>query len=132
MNETTGIGFTVTTTWAVLLQFCEEVPVTTYVVVVPGVAIGFGIELLFKPVGGFHAYELAPLAVNCTFPPEQTEAGDGLIIITGNGFTVITVDIEEEQPFAAVPVTVYVVVLVGEAFTEEVVEFDKPTDGDHV
>ena len=83
------------------------VPVTVYVVVTVGVAV---IVTVAAPVD--HAYVVAPLAVNVADTPLHTVAD--VLVITGNGFTVIVPVVIPVQP-EEVPVTVYVVVTVGVA-----------------
>lgn len=68
----------------------DEVPVTVYVVVVTGDADTLLPFTEFNPMDGDHVYVLPPFAVKETELPAQTGAGDeGLITITGTGFTVI-------------------------------------------
>jgi divalent metal cation (Fe/Co/Zn/Cd) transporter len=63
-------------------------------------------------------YDVAPLAVSAVLLPTQTEVFDAVVVTVGVGFTV-TVNTEVfVQPFAAVPVTVYVVAVVGDTVTE--------------
>jgi hypothetical protein len=58
---------------------------------------------------------VAPLAVITALPPAQYDTGLGFIVTVGTGFTVTVTVAVLVQPFNAVPVTVYVVVAVGEA-----------------
>ena len=51
---TTGMGFTVTVTVAVFVQPLALVPVTVYVVVAFGVAVGFAQLVQERPVAGDH------------------------------------------------------------------------------
>ena len=63
-------------------------------------------------------YDVAPLAASVVLLPTQTEVFDAVVVTVGVGFTV-TVNTEVfVQPFAAVPVTVYVVAVVGDTVTE--------------
>ena len=65
--------------------------------------------------------------------PEQTAtAVDGLMETTGLGFTVMLVDSAAVQPFASVPVTVYRVVVDGEAVTVLPVVLLRPVAGDQL
>ena len=65
-------------------------------------------------------------------PPAQIEAEEGVTAIVGAGFTVIvTVAVAGAHEPAAVPVTVYVVVEEGDAFTVVPVVALKPVAGDH-
>lgn len=57
-------------------------------------------------------------------PPGGTE-------IEGIGFTVTVIVPIPVQPAPLVPITVYVVVLVGLAVTEDPVVAERPVDGDH-
>ena len=59
-------------------------------------------------------------------------SGEGLTVTTGLFFTVIVTVFELAHPFKAVPVTVYVVVLSGLAFTVLPVLADKPVEGDQL
>ena len=74
---------------------------------------------------------LAPLAVSTTLPPEQIDGADGLISTTGLALTVTVTVVVPVQPVRAVPVTVYVVVVVGLAVTIAPVVPDKPVPGAH-
>jgi len=56
---------------------------------------------------------LAPLAVNTELAPLHIAAGLAVAVTVGNGFTVTLIDVVLLQPLAKVPVTVYIVVLVG-------------------
>jgi hypothetical protein len=66
---------------------------------------------------GFHVYELAPFAVKVDELPRQIDAGDPAAVIVGLAFTISEmVFVLVQEPFA--PVTVYVVVTVGDTTTE--------------
>jgi hypothetical protein len=56
-------------------------------------------------------------------PPTQIADAEVLAVTVGSGLTVTATVAVEEQPAALVPVTVYVVVVVGETLTEEPVWF---------
>lgn len=62
-------------------------------------------------------------------PPVQIAGPDGLTATVGFGFTVTVTVAVLLQPAAFVPVTVYVVVLVGLAVTEAPLVDDRPVDG---
>jgi hypothetical protein len=71
------------------------------------------------------------LAVNVVDPPAQIVAALALIVANG-WFTTFTVTVSvSTQPFAFVPVTVYVVVTVGLATTLAVFVAANPVDGLH-
>jgi hypothetical protein len=71
----------------------------------------------------------APFEVNVTDCPAQI-AGGVFTVTTGNGFIVTVTCVVAVQPFAS-PVTVYVVVEVGLAVTEEPVVALNPVAGLH-
>jgi len=110
---TDGNGFTVTLTDAVPVHPAVLVPVTVYVVVDAGLTV---VEDVFAPV--LHVYVLAPLAVNVVLCPEHIVAGLADAVTDGNGFTVTLTVAVPVHPAALVPVTVYVVVLVGDTVLE--------------
>lgn len=92
-----------------LAQPVAAVPVTVYVVVVPG-------ETVTGVPGndpGIQLYVDAPVAVNVAELPEQIVVVDVDAVTVGRGLTVIVRVAVPVQPFAAVPVTVYVVVDAG-------------------
>lgn len=61
-----------------------------------------------------HTYEEAPKAFNVTVVPAHTvEEGDALVVIEGTGFTTTVAVAVFVQPFASVPITVYVCVAEG-------------------
>jgi hypothetical protein len=99
----------VLTTLTEVLQPKVLVPLTEYVVVLPGVTV---IAALVAPV--FHVYELAPLAVKSTEEPAHTEFEE-VIESVGKGFTVtiFVAALRFVQPAALVPFNEYVVVIVG-------------------
>jgi len=65
-------------------------------------------------------------------PPEQIEGADGVTVIVGLGLTVTVTVVLPVQPTKGVPVTVYVVVVVGKAVTTDPVVPDKPVPGDQL
>ena len=86
LPETVGMAFTVTVAVAVLTHPFASVPVTVYVVVVVGVATGEAEVIELNPVDGDQAYVKAPLVVNVTLEPKQTDEVDKVFIV-GNAFT---------------------------------------------
>ena len=119
----------VTVTCVVAVQPLAFVPVTVYVVVDAGDAVTDEPVVLLNPVAGLQVYVLAPDAFNTVDCPAQIDAGR--TEITGDGVTVTVTCAVEVHPFL-VPVTVYVVVVVGEAVTEVPVVLLNPVAGDHV
>ena len=100
--------FTVTVTDAVAVHPAVLVPVTVYVVVL----VGDTVLELPAPKLCDQLYVLAPLAVNVDDCPLFIVAGLAEANTVGNGFTVtLTVAVPVHPEL--VPVTVYVVVLVG-------------------
>jgi hypothetical protein len=88
-------------------------PVTVYCV------LRVGLTTTDVPVKapGFHVYDTAPFAVKVDELPRQIDVGDPAAVIVGFEFTVSKiVFVFVHEPFA--PVTVYVVVTVGETTTE--------------
>ena len=63
---------------------------------------------------GIQLYVDAPVAVSVVDCAVQIVGEDAAAVTVGNGFTVIVRVAVDVQPFAAVPVTVYVVVVAGE------------------
>lgn len=105
------------------------VPVTVYVIVLPGFAVGFGQLVHVNPALGLQVYDVAPLAVNATLPPLQMVDVAGNTVIVGVGITVIVIFALSLQFEPDVPITVYVVVVAGLAVTEEPVVELKPVAG---
>jgi hypothetical protein len=65
------------------------------------------------------------------FPPGHTLEGVAVAVIpVGACFTVTVLVAMDEHPLASVPVTVYVVVVVGDAFTAAPVVGDSPVVGE--
>jgi hypothetical protein len=112
---TVGNAFTLTVTVAVFTQPLALVPVTVYVVVVVGDTVTDEPDKL----PGFHTYVEAPLALNEVLPPTQIAEFVELAVTVGNGLTVTPTVAVFTQPLALVPVTVYVVVVVGDTVTDE-------------
>lgn len=122
-TEIDGLGLTVTTTLAVSRHPSVE-PITVYVIELVGVTeIGFPVV---PP--GYQLYVVAPFPVRVEVAPIQIAGGAAVAEIVGFGFTVIVIVRSRVQPARFLPVTVYVVVTVGERTT---VAVNKPT-GFHV
>ena len=126
----TGNGFTVMTVVVEELQPFASVPMVTYVTLVVGAAVTVTPEVALNPVEGPHWYETAPEAVRDVFVKMQMESDGGVTETMGNGLTVTTRVAVLLQPFALVPVTVNVVVTVGDAETPLPVETFKAEAGD--
>lgn len=105
---TVGNGLTVTETLAVPVHPAAEVPVTVYVVVEDGFTT---VDVPLPPE--LQLYVLAPEPVRVELSPLQIAAGDAEAVTVGSGFTVTVTVVVPEHPNASVPVTEYVVVLVG-------------------
>ena len=110
---TVGLGVTLTVTVCVLVQPLTAVPVTVYVVVPAGLTV------TGDPVSdpGIHAYVDAPPPVSVVLLPAQIVELPALAVTVGVVFTVTVRVPVVVQPFAAVAVTVYVVVVAGETDT---------------
>ena len=108
VEPTVGKGFTVIVLTAVFVQPFTAVPVTVYVAVV----VGEKATPFNTPPD--HVYVLAPVPFNVTEAPLHITE---LLVVddtVGGVFTVIVLTAVFVQPVAAlVPVTVYVVVIVG-------------------
>lgn len=74
---------------------------------------------------------VAPDAVNETLAPGQIIGEFGVTDITGLG-TQVTVTDPTPVQVPTEPFTVYIVVIVGFAITEDPVVADRPTAGDHI
>lgn len=120
---TVGVGFTVTVTVSGVPGQPDVVPVTVYVVVVPGLT-----EIVDVVAPVLHEYVPAPLAVSVVEPPEHIVAGAADVVTVGVVFTVIVTVAISLQPLV-VPVTVYVVVEAGLAVTDAVFVALKPVEG---
>ncbi len=127
---TVGIGKIVTVAVAVFKHPFTAVPVIVYVVVVVGFAVTLAPVVALSPVLGDQVYVFAPLAVSVALAPLQI-LGE-LTVIVGNGRTVTVVVVVFKQPLAAVPVIVYVVVVVGFAVTLTPVVALNPVLGDQL
>jgi hypothetical protein len=112
---TVGRGLTVIVLVAIFVQPVALVPVTVYVVV----AVGDTVTDDPDKLPGFQVYVAAPFAVSVVVPPEQIVLNDALLLTEGRGLTVIVLVAIFVQPVALVPVTVYVVVAVGDTVTED-------------
>ena len=102
-----------TLTVAVPVHPAVLVPVTEYVVVELGVTVMLAV---LPPV--FQLYVFAPLAVSTEVAPLHIAAGLADAVTDGNGFTVTLTVAVPVHPAVVVPVTVYVVVLVGDTVLE--------------
>jgi hypothetical protein len=131
VTVTAGVALTVIVTVAVPVHV-PLLPVTVYVVVVAGLAVTVAPTVALKPVAGAQLYVAAPLAVKLVPPPpEHMFAEVGVTLTVGAVFTVIvTVCVPLQGPF--IPVTVYVVVTVGVAVTDDPLVALKPAAGAHV
>jgi hypothetical protein len=124
-----GVGFTV----IMVVAFEEHgpvVPTTVYVVVVVGFAVTTAPVVPLKPVEGDQLYVDAPDAASVVLLPEHKVNVVGVTFVIGVGFTVMVTVVDPLQP-PLVPVTVYVVVLVGDAVTIDPVVPLNPEAGDH-
>ena len=102
------------------------VPTKVYEVVAVGLATTDAPDVLLKPVPGCQLYVVAPDALSATVAPGQIV---GLFTDNvGVGFTVTVAVLLPEHP-VEVPVTVYTVVEVGLAFTEDPVVALNPVEG---
>ena len=97
-------------------------------VVADGDAVTDEPVVLLNPVAGLHEYEFAPLAESVTDCPKQIGEGGGTVT-TGSGLMLTVTCAVAVQPAADVPVTVYVVVEVGEAVTDAPVVLLNPVAG---
>jgi len=99
---------------AVFWQPFALVPVTTYVVVVVGETV------TVVPVSdpGIHVYVVPPAAVIVVLAPAQIVAPVVVVVMFGNGLTVMIRVAVFVQPLAAVPVITYVVVVSGVTTTD--------------
>jgi len=111
---TDGNGFTVTLTVAVPEHPSDVIPVTVYVVV----PVGDTVLELPLPKLCDQLYVFAPLAVNTELSPLHIAAGLAVAVTDGNGFTVTLTVAVPEHPSDVIPVTVYVVVPVGDTVLE--------------
>ena len=118
----------VTVTDAVSEHPLASVTVTTYVVVAPGVAEGLETVVLLNPLAGDQEKPVPPLALSVVELPLHMATPDPAVAV-GNGLTVIvTLAVLEQFPLETV--TVYVVVVVGEALGLETVMLLNPVAGD--
>ena len=117
-KSTSGAGFTETTAVAVPEQPNTSVPVTVYVEVATGLTVT---EAVLVPLS--HKYPTPrPVedAVSVAFAPSQISAVDG-VMLTGKPVITVTVTLAVLlQLLASVPVTVYVVLVVGASANDAV------------
>ena len=111
---------TVITAVEVLLQPDADVPVTVYVIVLPGLAVTLAPVVALKPVPGLHVYVDAPDATKLTLPLVQILADEGVIVTVGIGSTITISVVSFIQPLV-LTATVYVVVAAGDTFKLDVV-----------
>ena len=110
---TFGVVNTVIALVAVPVHPFAAVPVTEYVVVTVGLTVT---EVPFK-LPGCQLYVDAPPPVIVTEEPLQIVTVLAVAVTVGEVFTVIITVLLAVHPLADVPVTEYVVVLVGETVT---------------
>jgi len=103
-----GAGLTVIVLVAVFVH-PAVFPVTVYVVVVNGETVIVAPDKF----PGIQLYEDAPLAVIEVLFPAQIVPDVVVVVTVGLGLTVIILVADFVQPFAPVPITVYVVVMAG-------------------
>ena len=112
-----------------LLQPLAATPVTVYVVVVVGFAVGLAQLVQDNPVAGDHVYVLAPVAASVVLlPMHMVLLGPALTV--GTGFTATVIWSVLLHP-PEVPVTVYIVVVAGDATGLSQLVQDSPVAGDH-
>lgn len=126
-----GRLLTVTVIDAVLLQ-PPVVPVIVYTVVDDGVAVTLAPVVADNPLAGSQVYAAPPDAVSVVDEPLQIGLTPALTVMVGNAFTVTDIEAVLLQPAALVPVTVYVILLVGLAVTVAPVVAESPVAGDHL
>jgi hypothetical protein len=108
------------------------VPVMLYVVVVVGLAVTEDPVEEFNEVLGDQVYEAAPLTLRVTLFPGHIVGFDGVTLMVGVAFTVRVIVCGIPIHPDEVPVTVYVVVVVGFAITLTPVEAFNDPLGDQV
>jgi hypothetical protein len=121
-----GFGLTVTCVVCVPTHPLAVVPVTVYVVVTVGFAVTVAPLTEDNPVAGDQVYVEAPPALKGEDAPLQIvgDVTDNVVVVT----TTLTV-LEAVQPLAAVPVSVYIVLVTGQTVGESVAPPDE-TAGD--
>ena len=128
---TLGCGFTFTVIVSFAVHELPSVPVTIYVVVVVGDAVGLEQGLQDNPVAGDQVYDVAPVACSPTLKPTH-------IVLSAPAFTVgnmltVTVTVAVSLQLAPLmPITVYIVVVVGLAVGLAQLVHDNPVAGDQV
>lgn len=100
--------------------------------VTDGPAVTVAPVVALNPVVGDQVYVVAPLAVNCVDVPAQRLTVEGEMDTDSEDDTDTTAVAVAVQPEAFVPVTVYVVVAVGEAVTVVPDVLLRPEAGLHV
>jgi len=94
---------------------CE--PIIEYVVVIVGLAVVFGPNVVVNAMFGLQLYVVAPLAVKLTELPKQINAGFGLIVTVGFGTTLAVAFCDWLLQPTLPPIILYTVVTVGFAIT---------------
>ena len=112
---TVGSVFTTIVFVAVFVHPLAFVAVTVYVVVTLGDTVGDPVKL-----PGCHVYVVPPVALNCEEPPTHIDDGVAVVLMDGKAFTTTVIVAVFEQPLALEPVTVYVVVTLGDTMGEPV------------
>ena len=97
-----------------------------------GLAVTVEPVLELNPFEGVQLYVLAPVAINVAVLPGHSCTDEGDTLTTGSGLTITGTIVVPVQPLTSVPLTVYVVVVVGFALTLEPLVALKPVDGDQV
>jgi hypothetical protein len=85
-----------------------------------------------RPVAGVQLKVVAPAACNCVLSPAQIALFVAAAVTFGTLSTFTVICAVFEQPAAEVPVTVYVVVAVGDANGLAQLLQDSPVDGDQL
>ena len=109
---TEGSASTVMFTVSVFEQELMSVATSVYVVGEVGVATGLEIFALLNVPAGLQMKVCPPLPVSVVPLPKQTEASAPALTM-GSGLAVIVAVSEFVQPFASVPIRVYVEDIVG-------------------
>jgi hypothetical protein len=108
-------------------------PITVYVAVNGGEAITVDPVELLSEDEGVHVYVEAPDAIMVSDPPEQMLPDDeAVILMLGEGLIDIFTLSFPAHPLPLIPVTTYVIAVVGVAITTAPVVALNPVDGLHV
>ena len=87
------------------LQPPESVPITTYVVVIDGLAVGVALSGLLSDSPGVHANVLAPDASNCISSPAAIVVFEASISMTGTVSEATVILLVNTHPPGSVAVT---------------------------